>query len=101
MANVKIIKAIEPWCEYHLEDGSILKTRLTIAPVVVRKEGQYDANGRPVYDFQAGQMVALEPAERLCLPPVPKAAAPAQDNARAAAEALVSGRPLADGLTQT
>lgn len=116
MSNVPITKAIEPWVELHLADGSILKARMNIA-AVTRVDGVFDQQGRPAYVFDPQMQVALIPSEALCTkkplqpsgvpgqfveaPPgsplarvgeaIAAAAAPVDQNARAAAEKLMGG----------
>lgn len=50
---VDIVKAIEPMCEYHLADGTIIRGRI-ILMVAFRVEGEEAENdGTPKYEFKA------------------------------------------------
>lgn len=64
---VKIVKREEPWCVLELADGSILRARLNIENVR-RVEGQYDANGKPAYNFDAGHVILLTAGPGLGMP---------------------------------
>ena len=48
MTDVPIKKSNEPWSEYELEDGSIVKFK-SVASSVLRVVGQYSPDGNPVY----------------------------------------------------
>jgi hypothetical protein len=49
VTEVPVSKSNEPWSEYELEDGSVLKCK-NIATSVLRIEGQYNpGNGFPMY----------------------------------------------------
>lgn len=47
---LKIIKTKEPWCEYTLEDGTVLRFRVTVHNIR-RNEGKFAPNGDPEYSF--------------------------------------------------
>jgi len=46
--EVEITESTERWCEYRLEDGAVIRAKPTIVQYV-RIDGQYDADGNPVY----------------------------------------------------
>lgn len=48
VADIPIKKATEFFNEYELEDGSVLKVKC-VATSVLRVEGQFAPDGRPVY----------------------------------------------------
>jgi hypothetical protein len=54
----------EYWNEYLLDDGSILKLK-PVATEVFRVEGQYDAEGNPVYVLKSRNVVVVSPPEEL------------------------------------
>lgn len=54
---VEVSQAGERWNEYLLEDGTILKVKLVLTNVY-RVEGQYDAEGNPVYILQSTNVVS-------------------------------------------
>ena len=101
--EIKITKIEEPWTVLHLEDGSVLKCRYSIAGVE-RVDGAFDQNGDPVYNLRGGQSVVLIPNLALRRVQTPLAAAPVAHsagavldhdggagNARAVAEKLMRG----------
>jgi len=47
---VKVIKQDEPWCEYFLEDGTILRMKQTMLQVV--KLDELGQDGKPLYAMQ-------------------------------------------------
>ena len=55
VADVPITKATEFFNEYELEDGSMLRVK-SVATAVLRIEGQFTPDGKPVY------MVLTSPA---------------------------------------
>lgn len=59
---VDISEAKEPFGEFHLADGAVLKTKTT-ALEVVRVDSQRDAQGNPLYIINFGNMflVAKQP----------------------------------------
>jgi hypothetical protein len=46
-AVVRVLKADEPWAEYQLEDGTLLRFRLTVCGF--RKTGKQTDQGEPEY----------------------------------------------------
>jgi hypothetical protein len=48
VTDVPVLKASEPWSEYELEDGSVLRVR-NVPTSVLRIDGQYNADGTPLY----------------------------------------------------
>ncbi|MGO8988800.1 MAG: hypothetical protein ACLQGU_08285 [bacterium] len=48
VTDVPIVKSTEPWSEYELEDGSIVRFK-NVATSIVRVENQYGPDGSPMY----------------------------------------------------
>lgn len=46
--SVEVKKTSEPWTEYELEDGSVLKLRSVLLDCT-RVENEYDPEGNPIY----------------------------------------------------
>jgi len=49
----------EPWTEYRLEDGTVLKVRIILANVA-RLVDRYKPDGEPIYVLGLGAMPVLE-----------------------------------------
>ena len=62
--TVEASQASERWNEYLLDDGTILKVKLVLTNVY-RVEGQYDAEGNPVYILQSTNVVSANAPESL------------------------------------
>jgi hypothetical protein len=60
--EVPIVDSKEPWSEFTLEDGSVLRVKLAVGSVV-RVTGRYDPEGNPVY--------AVKGTTALVIPSVP------------------------------
>jgi hypothetical protein len=58
VADVPIVKSNEPWSEYELEDGSVVKFK-SVASSVLRIEGQYNADGTPIYIVLSSPVVIV------------------------------------------
>lgn len=54
----------EHWNQYLLEDGSVVRMKL-VATEFVRIEGEYDAEGNPVYVVRSTNVVAVESPDGL------------------------------------
>ena len=46
--EVQVAESNERWSEFTLEDGAVIRAKMTMASAV-RVEGQYDAVGNPLY----------------------------------------------------
>ena len=57
---VDTVEAKEPWSEYHLSDGSIIKMR-SILVEIWRVKGEFDNEGNPVYVLKAGDVLNITP----------------------------------------
>ncbi len=55
----KIVKAVEPWCEYTLSDGTVVRCRMTIAHFN-RVEGSWGPDGSPEYQVGIGQQIVAD-----------------------------------------
>jgi len=54
----------EHWNQYLLEDGSVVRMKL-VATEFVRIDGEYDAEGNPVYIIRSTNVVAVESPDEL------------------------------------
>ena len=61
---VDVAQASEKWNEYLLDDGTALKVKLVMTNVY-RVEGQYDAEGNPVYVIQSTNVVSANAPQAL------------------------------------
>lgn len=52
----------EPWAEYHLEDGSVLRFRSTVTQVV-RAVTEKNADGSPLYITYSSNQMVVNPKE--------------------------------------
>lgn len=64
ISEVKIASAVEPWCEYVLEDGTRMKLKMVVVGFD-RVEGEYDPGGNPRYSMKASLVVHAEVPEGL------------------------------------
>lgn len=60
----------ERWNEYLLEDGTVLKMKLVLKKVL-KVEGEFDAEGNPVYVMQSTNVVSLSAPAHLKKPKPP------------------------------
>lgn len=58
--SVEISNASEPWCDYELSDGSVIRIK-TIVSEIWRIENEFDANGNPVYYVKATNVLNVSP----------------------------------------
>lgn len=59
------IEGEEPWTSYLLDDGTLLRVKLTLTNIF-RVEGQQDQLGRPVYVFESTNVMSISvPEERI------------------------------------
>jgi len=58
---VNIIEQNEPWSEYKLEDGTLIKTKQTVLQIVKMEE--LDPIGNPVYSIQTQPNLVVIPNE--------------------------------------
>lgn len=59
VADVPITTATEFFNEYQLEDGSVLKVK-SVATSILRLEGQFTPDGRPIYLVLTSPAVNVE-----------------------------------------
>ena len=62
--TVEVAQAQERWNEYLLDDGTTLKVKIVLANIY-RVEGQYDAEGNPVYITHSTQVVSVNAPQEL------------------------------------
>jgi hypothetical protein len=51
MTRVRFESTSEPWTEYTLEDGSVVRCRLMVI-AAKRREGEFNEHGKPIYDLE-------------------------------------------------
>jgi len=62
--SINVNSSNEPWNNYLLEDGSLLKVKVVLTKVA-RVEGEYDKEGNPVYTFQFSNVSSVEVPKEL------------------------------------
>ena len=62
--TVEATQAGERWNEYLLDDGTILKVKVVVTNVY-RVEGQYDAEGNPLYIIQSTNVLSTNAPQEL------------------------------------
>jgi hypothetical protein len=56
--DVPVAKSTEYWSEFELEDGTVLRIKVSLLGVV-RIPNQWDPEGNPLYILKNGQMVNI------------------------------------------
>jgi hypothetical protein len=51
--EVDTIESIDRWCEFKLEDGTVIRAKPVVA-AFVRVDGMYDPQGSPLYAIKGG-----------------------------------------------
>jgi hypothetical protein len=63
--DVPVEESNERWSEFKLEDGTVLKAKVTVVSAV-RLDGQFDPQGNPLYVMNLSPVMAIvEAPERL------------------------------------
>ena len=62
--HVETTQSHECWNEHLLDDGTVLKLK-TVLTNVYRVEGQYDAEGNPVYIVQSTNVLSVSAPQEL------------------------------------
>ena len=57
--SVKIVKQDEPWSEYSLEDGTVIRMKQTVLQII--KLDEHGPDGRPVYTMQTQPNTVILP----------------------------------------
>jgi hypothetical protein len=57
-ADVPVVESIERWSEIKLEDGTILRVKLTVT-AVGRADSEYDDKGNPMYSIDMVPQVSI------------------------------------------
>jgi hypothetical protein len=57
-SEVHVISSDEKWNEWVLEDGSVIRVKLTVMRVI-RIDGEYDPEGNPLYVTQTAQVMVV------------------------------------------
>ena len=58
--QISFVPASEPWAEYHLEDGAVIRMKL-VATKIYRLEGEKDADGNPAYFIKSSNVTDVTP----------------------------------------
>lgn len=61
---VEVNQSSERWNEYLLEDGTLLKMKLVLKKVL-RVDGEFDAEGNPVYIMQSTNVSSITSPDSL------------------------------------
>jgi hypothetical protein len=61
--SIEIEMSSEPWAQYTLTDGSMVKVKLVLLDVI--RLDTHNDQGDPVYQFQFQQIIGVEAAESL------------------------------------
>lgn len=64
---VEVTDSKEPWTEYHLADGSLLRFKAIVSEVW-RITGEFDAEGNPVYTLKTQQVMNVIAPDNLKKP---------------------------------
>ena len=62
--EVTVDEATERWTDIQLADGSHIRIK-TVVLEVLRLEGQYDGDGKPLYQLKASQIMTVTSPEHL------------------------------------
>ena len=62
--SVDVTQSSEKWNEHLLDDGTILKLKAVLTNVY-RVDGQYDAEGNPVYMIQSTNVISANAPQEL------------------------------------
>lgn len=65
--RLRFSAANEPWTEYQLEDGTIVRVRVIMVRAV-KRDGQFNDQGAPLYDLEMQQIVNVDAPSELCRP---------------------------------
>lgn len=57
---VEFVADKEPWCQYTLDDGTILRVRVMLVRAI---RNGLDANGQPLYNLNMQQVIDCTPSE--------------------------------------
>ncbi len=66
-STIDVNQASERWNEYILDDGTVVKIKLVLKKVA-RADGEYDAEGNPVYLIQTTNVVTVTAPKELRRP---------------------------------
>lgn len=56
--TVFVAESTERWSEFRLDDGTVVRGKLTVASAV-RVDGQFDQQGNPLYTFNLAPVLAF------------------------------------------
>lgn len=60
--DVPVEESTEKWSEVKLADGTVLRIKQTVASVI-RLDGQWDAEGNPIYVVKSAPAIAIVSVE--------------------------------------
>ena len=63
-SEIPVQQSTEPWSEYLLEDGSVIRIKQVLTQAV-RLDNEYDKDGNPVYVVQGTSIVVVSASEKL------------------------------------
>lgn len=66
--EVPVDESTERWSDVKLADGTVLRVKQTVASVI-RIEGQYDAEGNPIYVVKSAPAIAVMHVEQVLRKP--------------------------------
>ena len=61
---IDVNQSHEKWNEYLLEDGTVLKMKIVLKKVL-RIDGEYDAEGNPIYVMQSQNVTSVNSPKEL------------------------------------
>jgi len=64
---VEVTSSQEPWSQYLLSDGSVLRTKAVVTEVW-RVVDEYDADGNPLYVMKSGGVLVVNAPDELRKP---------------------------------
>ena len=68
---IDVQQAREEWNQYLLADGSVVKLKIVVTEVW-RIEGEYDADGNPIYQVRSGHVMVVNAPDTLRKPTTPE-----------------------------
>jgi len=63
VTEVDVLTAHEPWSEYQLSDGNVIKTK-HVLKIVYKIDGKTNPDGSPVYGCEGQIVVSLKEVEK-------------------------------------
>ena len=63
VTEVDVLTAHEPWSEYQLSDGNVIKVK-NVLKIVYKIDGKTNPDGSPVYGCESQVVVSLKQVEK-------------------------------------